>query len=77
MGVFLQNLIFIPSIILIAASGMKLYKTTIKDKKRENIKLGICKHSIISVVGLIGIILSSIVEVCISTNLLIFFAKYI
>lgn len=76
-GVALQNLVFIPSIILIAASGMKLYKTTIKDKKRENIKLGICKHSIISVIGLIGIMLSSIIEVCISTNLLIFFAKYI
>lgn len=76
-GVFLQNIIFIPSIILIATSGMKLYKTTIKDKKRENIKLGICRHSIISIIGLAGIMISSFIEVCISTNLLTFFAKYI
>ena len=75
-GIFLQNIIFIPSIILIASSGMNLYKTIIKDKKRENIKLGIYRHSIISIIGFIGIIASSIIEVYVSTNLLIFFAKY-
>ena len=76
-GVFLQNIVFIPSIILIAASGMKLYKTVIKNKKKENIKLEICKHTIISAFGIIGIICSSFIETFISTNLLIFFAKYI
>ena len=76
-GILMQNIVFIPSIILIAASGAKLYKKIIKNKNRENIKLEICKHSIISSFGIIGIIISSFIEVFLSTNLLIFFAKYI
>lgn len=77
LGVFFQNLIFIPSIILIASSGMKLYKTIIKDRKKENIKIGIIKHSIISFFGIVGIFFSSAVEALISTNLLIWFSKFI
>ena len=76
-GIFLQNIVFIPSIILIAVSGSKLYKKIIKNKNRENIRLEICRHSIISSLGIIGIIISSFIEVFLSTNLLIFFAKYI
>ena len=76
-GIFLQNIVFIPSIILIAVSGTKLYKKIIKNKKRENIKVEICKHSIISFLGILGIAISSFVEVFLSTNLLIFFSKYI
>lgn len=77
LGIFLQNVIFIPSIILIAVSGIKLYKTTIKDKRKENIKIGIIKHSMVSLVGIIGIFFSTLVEAFISTNFLIFFSKYI
>ena len=77
MGLLMQNVIFIPSIILIASSGIKLYKSIIKDRKRDSIRVGIYKHSMISVLGLIGILLSSLLKVFISTNMLTFFIKYI
>lgn len=77
MGLLMQNIIFIPSIILIASSGIKLYKSIIKDRKRDSIRVGIYKHSMISVLGLIGILLSSLLKVFISTNMLTFFIKYI
>lgn len=71
-----QNIIFIPCILALGVSGMKLYKSIIKDKRRENIKLEICRHTAFCFI--IGIILvgSSFVEVYISTNLLGCVVKY-
>ena len=39
---FLQNLIIIPTILALAVSGMKLYSSIMKDKRRENIKSTFC-----------------------------------
>lgn len=76
-GIFLQNIIFIPSIILISSSGIKLYKSIIKEKNRQNIRSGIYKHSLISAIGLFGIFIASLVETFISSNFVTFFVKYI
>ena len=38
-GIFIQNIIFVPSIFIIAISGMKLYRSIVKNKKKENIKI--------------------------------------
>lgn len=67
-ALFFQNIIFIPAILALAVSGTKLYKSIMKDKRRENIKLEIIRHTIFS--GIVGIMLliSSLVEVYISTN---------
>ena len=74
---FFQNIIFIPVIICMSVSCIKLYKSIMKDKRRENIKLEIIRHTFVSVILLICLILSSLIEVYISSNLLTIFIKYL
>lgn len=66
----LQNLIIIPCIFAISVSGIKLYKIILKDKRKENIKVEIVRHTIFSIIILCFLILSSLIEVYISTTLL-------
>ena len=68
--IFLQNLIFIPVIICMTISCIKLYKSIMKDKRRENIKIEIIRHTIISIMLFILLCISSLVEVYVSTNIL-------
>lgn len=75
-SVLLQNLIFIPAIIALAVSGFKLYKSIIKDNRKENIKLEILRHIVFSLIMLILLLISSVIEIFISNNLLKFFIKY-
>ena len=68
--IFLQNLIFIPVIICMAVSCMKLYRSIMRDKRKENIKVEILRHTLISIILLVVLLLASLVEVYVSTNLL-------
>ena len=68
--VLLQNLIFIPVIICMAVSCIRLYKSIMKDRRRENIKIEIIRHTLISVVLIICLVIASLVETYISTNIL-------
>lgn len=72
----LQNIIFIPAIMVLGVSSIKLYKSIIKDRRKENIKLSIVKHSIISAVILVVLILSSIVKIEVSYRLIVNLIKY-
>lgn len=72
-----HNIISIPVTIALAVSGFKLYKSIIKDKRKENIKTEILRHTIFSLIMLVILILSSIIEVYISTNLVTLIAKYL
>ncbi len=74
---FSQNIIFIPCIFALAVSGMKLYKSIIKDKRKENVKTEIYRHTIFSGIMTVCLILSSFVEVYISSNLLMMLIKYL
>ena len=74
--IFLQNIIFIPAIIILGVSSIKLYTSIIKDRRKENIKLSILKHSIRTVFILITLILSSIIKIGISYKLIIELIKY-
>lgn len=74
--IFLQNAIFIPSLLVLGVSSVKLYKSIIKDRRKENIKLSIFKHSIISLFILIALIISSIIKIEVSYRLTLIFAKY-
>ncbi len=67
----LQALIFIPIIWSLAVSGMKLYQSIVKDRRKENIKVEICRHTAFSFILCIGLIVSSLVEVYISSNLVL------
>lgn len=74
--IFLQNIIFIPAIIILGVSSIKLYTSIIKDRRKENIKLSIFKHSIISLIVLAILIVASIVKIEISYRMIVQFIKY-
>ncbi len=73
----LQNIVFIPCILALAVSGIKLYKAIVKDKRRETIKIEITRHTIISSLLLVGIELSAFIEVYISSNLMEICSQYL
>lgn len=75
-SLILQNILFIPALIALAVSGFKLYKSIIKDRRRENIKLEIIRHTIFSSFMLLILCLASSIEILISTNLLKMCIKY-
>ena len=75
-SLLLQNIIFIPSILALAVSGFKLYKSIIKDKGKENVKLEIIRHTIFSLIMLVALIVSSILEIIVSFNILKNLSKY-
>ena len=68
-SILLQNIIFIPCLIFLGVSGMKLYKAILKDHRKETIKFEIYKHSMMSLI-LAGVFcIGTFVEVYGSTNL--------
>ncbi len=72
----LHNLIFIPVIICMTISCMKLYKSIMKDRRRENIKLEIIRHTLISIMLSLLLVVASLVESYVSTNLLMLTIKF-
>ena len=75
-SMLLQNIIMVPAILALAVSGFKLYKSIVKDKRKENIKLEILRHTIFSLLMLAVLVISSVIEVFISTNILSYIIKY-
>lgn len=75
-SIFLQNILFIPAVLTLGVSSIKLYKSIMKDKRKENIKVEIIRHTIISILMILILIMSSIVENVISTTILQGFIKY-
>jgi stage II sporulation protein M len=73
----LKNIIIIPCTIALAVSGMKVYKSIMQDRRRENIKLEILRHTCFSIFILIVLILSSLIEVYLSQLILKCCVKYI
>lgn len=75
-ALLLQNIIFIPAIIAIGVSGFKLYKSIVKDRNRDNIKIELIRHTVFSTIMLILLCIASIIEILISTNILKKIIKY-
>lgn len=76
-AILLQNIIIIPALLALAVSGIKLYQSIMKDKRKENIKIEICRHTIFCIFMLLLLVVSSFIEVYISSNLVLVFAKYL
>lgn len=74
--ILLQNIIFIPAIMILGVSSLKLYKSIVKDRRKENIKPAIIRHSILSVMILIALIIASIIKIEISYRLIVSLIKY-
>lgn len=67
---FMQNIIIIPVMLALAVSGIRLHKSIIKDRRKENIKIEIIRHTVFSLFMLLLLIIASVIEVYISSNLL-------
>ena len=65
-----QNLLIIPAILALGVSGMNLYMSIIKNKRIDNMKVEIIKHTAFSTCMLMLLIFSAIIEVYISNSLL-------
>lgn len=65
----LQNILLIPILLVLAVSGIRLYKSIMKDKRKENIKLEIIRHTGYSLIAFILLMIVSLIEVYISSNL--------
>ena len=65
-----NGLIIIPIILAISVSGINLYKSIMKDRRKENIKLEIIKHTVISIMNILCLIVAAVIETYVSTNIL-------
>lgn len=73
----LHNIIFIPAVFALAVSGIRLYKSIMKDKRKENIKLEICRHTIFSIFFCLILIGAAFIEVYCSTVFIQNYVRYI
>ena len=76
-SMLLNNIITIPATIALAVSGMKLYQSIIQDRRKENVKEEVVRHTIFAMFILMLFILASFIEVFLSTNILKFLIKYL
>ncbi|MDR0978986.1 MAG: stage II sporulation protein M [Lachnospiraceae bacterium] len=66
----IHNIIVISVMLALAVSGIRLYKSIMRDRRKENIKMEIIRHTIISLIFTMILVLASFVEVYVSTNIL-------
>ena len=69
-GLVIQNILFIPALLTMGVSSIKLYKAIVNDRRKENIKIEIARHSIISGLMLGMLVVSSVLECEVSVPLL-------
>ena len=72
-----QSILLIPAVFILSVSGISLYKSIMKDRRKENIKIEIYRHTILSFIMTIVLVISSFIESYISSNLILFFIKFI
>lgn len=74
-SLLIQNIIFLPAIFVLAESGIKLYIRI--SQNLINVKQELLRHTMIMLLVLILVVISSVVEVYLSTNLLIFLKNFV
>ena len=68
-SMLLQNIIAIPCILTLTVSSVKIHKSIMKEHNKEHIKSEIYRHTMFSIFMTIGLFISSLVEIFISTNI--------
>ena len=68
-SMLLQNIIAVPCILAISVSSIKMYKSIMKKQAKDGIKFEVYRHTIFSAFMTAGLIISSFVEIFISTNI--------
>lgn len=76
-ALFLHNFLQIPLLLALGVSGINLYRAIIKDRKKENIKMEIIRHTVFSSLCILGLMITSVIEVYFSTNIFMFTVKYL
>ena len=76
-SMLIHNIILIPCMLAASVSGINLYKSIIKDRRKENIKIEIIRHTIFCLIMLAIMALGSLVETYVSSNLLISIVNYL
>ncbi len=74
-GILAQNIIFIPCLLALGVSGIKLYKCI--KQKNGNIKAEICRHTFFSLFIFLLLIVTSFIETYVSSQLLVQYIKYL
>ena len=69
--ILFHNMFYIPSMFGASVSGIKLYQSIMKSKYRDNIKTEVLRHTFFCIFMLVLMMVSSLIEVYLSTNLLI------
>lgn len=75
--IVIHSILFIPALFALAVSGIKLYQSIVKDKRKENVKLEIYRHTLFSIVMLIIFLISAFIEVYVSSNLFTLIVGYL
>lgn len=75
-SLLLQNVLLIPAILTLGVSGIKLYKSVMRDKRKENIKLEILRHTVYSCMMLGVLVISAILKINVSGGMLENLIKY-
>lgn len=70
-----QNIFFLPAYFILSESGIKLYNGI--RKHCINLKSEVIRHTLIMLISLVLVVISSFVEVYVSTNLLIFLKEFL
>lgn len=76
-SMLVHNIILIPCMLAVAVSGINLYKSIIKDRKKENIKIEIIRHTLFCLIMLVVMAVGSLIETYISSNLLVSVVNYL
>ena len=76
-SMLIHNIILIPCMLAVAVSGINLYKSIIKDRRKENIKIEIIRHTIFCLIMLAVMAIGALIETYISSNLLVGVVNYL
>ena len=68
-SMLLQNIIAIPCILALAVSSVKMHKVIMKEHNKNDLKFEIYRHTIFSLIMAVGLVISSFIEIFLSTNL--------